>query len=875
MIALPAAPIIRRRGWVLAAWAALFVLFAPRACRVQQVLALRGGTSEATEATRATDLLKQAFRTPFADYVGIVVHGPVRWTNPRFAAVLDTLTAAVERRSYVGQVISVRSIGESSFVSQDRRTTFLIAALTPQSSRDLSSSYVPDLRATIGDALARVPGAEDFEVMVTGFPALDHDVRTVSAEDTERGEQRALPLTLLVLIVAFGALVAAALPVVVGVLAITIALGLVTIAARYTAMSVFVLNITTMVGLGVGIDYSLLIVTRFREELNRGLSPVDAAIRTVETAGSAVVTSGLTVVVGFAALVATPLSDTRSVGIGGLLVVAMAVLLATTFLPAALAMLGRGIDRPRWLARPLARFHAPTGWERWARWLGHRPWRAVAVGGTAIALLTFPLTQIRLGLPATNWFPPESESARGLQALREMGASGVIQPVRVVVQLPEGESAISARRLPGLKALTDSIRKDPRVREVRGVASVKAAMSTLQLAIYYSEPDQVRAKNPKFFDAYLSPDNRVTLLDVIPADTVSLTGLMDVVRRVRGIVGHSIRGLAGAEILVAGFAASNVDTQHQLMRQFPKTVGLVLGITAFMLFCLPLPASPSKSRPLEPALGGWRLRAHGAGVSARLRRTVLRTGGAHRGDLGRRPGARVRHRVRPVDGLRGVPAHPRQRGVRQDRPQRPRHHGRALRHGVHHHERGADHDPGVRDVRVHASARRAADRLRPGGRRTTRRHPDPHGPGAGDHAHRRQMELVARCPRAEAREAGRRLDEPPQSFPPYIPVPRRHSNAGAGIFQRLVLQPLWPELQGLAQRQQPFLVGAHQVNHGLAADGVAVKPHAAVEGEAHPLAAAHELLIGGPYWQVIRPSDVAGATGDAPPENRAHCRPGA
>src|SRR2546429_8693285 len=169
--------------------------------------------------------------------------------------------------------------------------------------------------------MARLPGADGFEVMVTGFPALDHDVRTVSTEDTERGEQRALPLTLLVLIVAFGALVAAALPVIVGVLAITVALGLVTIAARYTAMSVFVLNITTMVGLGVGIDYSLLIVTRFREELNRGLSPVDAAIRTLETAGSAVLTSGLTVVVRFAALVATPLSDTRSGGGGGLFVV--------------------------------------------------------------------------------------------------------------------------------------------------------------------------------------------------------------------------------------------------------------------------------------------------------------------------------------------------------------------------------------------------------------------------------------------------------------------------------------------------------------------------------------------------------------------------
>src|SRR5213592_1840271 len=582
MFALPAGPLVRWRGWVIAAWAALALLFAPRASRVQQVLALRGGGNEATEAARATDLLKQAFPSAFADYVAIVVHGPVRWTNQRFERVLDTLKAVAERQSYVSQIISVRSIGESSFVSPDRRTTFLIAALTPEFTSDISKSIVPDLRAAIRDAMGRVPGADGFDVMVTGFPALDHDVRTISAEDSERGEQRVLPLTLVVLIVAFGALVAAMVPIVVGVLAITIELGLVTIAAKYLPMSVFVLNITTMVGLGVGIDYSLLVVTRFREELNRGLSPVDAAVRTIETAGSAVITSGITVVVGFAALLTTPLSDTRSVGVGGLFVVGVAVLLATTFLPAVLAILGRNIDRPKWLARPLAKFHAPTGWERWARWLGHRPWRAVAFGGVAIALLSFPLTQIRLGLPATNWFPPQSESGQGLAALRDMGASGVIQPIRVVVQLPEGEAALAARRLPGLKALTDSIRKDPRVREVRGI--VKQGMSTLQLVVYYSDPVAVRAKNPKFFDAYLSADNRVTLLDVIPADTVSLTGLMDVVRRVRALVAREVRGLAGAEILVGGFAASNVDTQQELMRRFPETVALVLGITAIMLF---------------------------------------------------------------------------------------------------------------------------------------------------------------------------------------------------------------------------------------------------------------------------------------------------
>src|SRR3989475_3763468 len=461
---------------------------------------------EQTESARASQLIRESFPNPIAEYVAIVVHGPVRYTNPRFAAVLDTVSAALAQQPYISQVISVRSIGESTFVSSDRRTTFLIAALTPASTSDVGRTVVPELRQTVQGALAQLPNADGFDVKVTGNPALDYDVRTISAADTRDAERRALPLTLAVLVLAFGALVAATLPIIVGVLAITIALGIVAVAAQFQTMSVFVLNITTMVGLGVGIDYSLLIVTRFREELNRGLSPVDAAVRTIQTAGAAVVTSGLTVVVGFAALILTPLTETRSVGVGGLVVVGVAVLLATTFLPAALAILGRNIDRPKWLARPLARIHAPTGWERWARTLGHRPWRAILGSGLAVAALTFPLTKIRIGLPARNWFPPEAESGQALAALRDMGASGVIQPLRVVVQLPPGESALSGRRLPGLKALSDSIRKDPRVREVRGVATLRPELSTLQLAIYYSDPVSVRVRYPAYFYEHMSAD---------------------------------------------------------------------------------------------------------------------------------------------------------------------------------------------------------------------------------------------------------------------------------------------------------------------------------------------------------------------------------
>jgi len=584
VIALPAKSLIRWRWWVIAAWAVLALLAVPRAANVQHVLTVRGVLREHTESARASELIKAAFPNPVADYLALVVHGPVSWKNRRFEAVLDSLAAVVARRPYVSQVISARTISESTFVSKDRRTTFLIVALAPERTADISANFMPDIRDTVRAVLARMPGAAGFDVKITGNPALDYDIRTTSTEDTRQGERRVLPLTLAVLVLAFGALVAATLPIVVGVLAITIALGLVTVAAQYQTMSVFVLTITTMVGLGVGIDYSLLIVTRYREELNRGLSPADAAVRTIQTAGSAIITSGLTVVVGFAALVATPLTETRSVGIGGLLVVGVAVLLATTFLPAVLAVLGRNIDRPRWLARPLARFHAPTGWERWARWLGHRPWRAIAAGGAAIALLTFPLTGIRIGLPATNWFPPQSESSQALTELRHMGASGVIQPTRVVVQLPEGESALSARRLSGLKALTDSLRKDRRVKDVRGVASIRPRMSMLQLALFYSNPAAVRDRYPEFLNAYLSADNRTTLVDVIPADTVSLTGMMELARTARAVAASGVRGLTGADVLVGGFAAASVDLQRDLLARLPGVVGLVLGITAIMLF---------------------------------------------------------------------------------------------------------------------------------------------------------------------------------------------------------------------------------------------------------------------------------------------------
>ena len=163
-----------------------------------------------------------------------------------------------------------------------------------------------------------------------------------------------------------------------------------------------------------------------------------------------------------------------------------------------------------------------------------------------------------------------------------MGASGVIQPLRMVVQLPAGESVLSGRRLGGLKALSDSVAKDPRVREVRGVATLRPGLSTLQLAMFYDDPDSVRDRYPEFFNAYLSRDQRTTLMDVIAVDSVSLTGMMDLARQVRSTIARSTR-LRGAEIVVGGFAASSLDLQENLLSRFPGIVAMILGVTAIML----------------------------------------------------------------------------------------------------------------------------------------------------------------------------------------------------------------------------------------------------------------------------------------------------
>jgi RND superfamily putative drug exporter len=574
--------VVRYRWLVIAVWAILGLLATREARYVASRLTARSNAPEASESARTDSLLRTRFPKPISDVFAVTLESPVPLDSAGPARLADSLIAGFERQPWVDRVVSWRSTGDSSFLRADHRGTALFVVLRADGA-DTAMGLVAPARVVTA-AVLRGFGAEaaGYQVHVTGEKALDADLRTVSEHASKAAELRLAPLTLVVLILAFGALVAATLPIVVGFMAIWVALAVTSVLATLTPMSIYVMNITTMLGLGVGIDYSLLVVNRFREEL-ASAEPLQAAIRATETAGAASVTSGFTVLVGFAALLLTPIVETRSLGIGGLVVVGSAVALSITLLPALLAVLGHRIDEPRWLSSRLAWFRAPDIWRGWARRVMLRPLSPLVIGLLAVAALTLPVRQMMIGLPARHWWPTGTESAVGLDALDRMGMGAVAQPVRMLVELPEGQSATSATALRGLQRLGDSLLKDPRVKQVRSVANPGKVKSIFALSVLYGDLDAARKELPDFVDAYLSTDGRLAVVDVVLQDTVAMVSGREVVERARAAGKLRIKGLEGAKVTVGGFYASTMDLQSMLLDEFPLLIGLVLSVTAIML----------------------------------------------------------------------------------------------------------------------------------------------------------------------------------------------------------------------------------------------------------------------------------------------------
>ena len=399
--------------------------------------------------------------------------------------------------------------------------------------------------------------------VVTGQPALQHDLDPVLASDLRRGELAAIPLAVVVLAFVLGISLALALPFVFAACSVAATLALLYLASRFTATSPYAVNLVELIGLGLAVDYSLLAVRRYRDELAHTATREEAVVRTMATAGRTVVFSGVAVAIGLALLLAVPIPFIRTLGLAGLLVPLVAIAAALTLQPVLLSLCG-----PRAVAAMRVRFRISAPWAALARGVMRRRWPVLLVTTAVLLAAALPLRSLVLTPGSLAGLQRGTEATRGLLELRQASGPGVVTPAQIVV---DGGSP-GAARTPAVHAAVERL--------VRGVSH--------DLEAY------VVARGPAA--PYFSADGRYVRVFLVGRHTFGAEASQRLIARVRRIVIPAARFPAGTRVAVGGAAAQGVDFLARVYGYFPWFVLLSLATTylvlvrAFRSLLLPLKA---------------------------------------------------------------------------------------------------------------------------------------------------------------------------------------------------------------------------------------------------------------------------------------------
>src|SRR6516162_3269764 len=562
----------RRRFWLAMSGFVMALALLPFSYKVERRLEttahIKGGESEKVNME-----LAQRFQSPYAHRLVLVISGIPDPDSAKSADALSFLTDSLRSVPGVSGVVSSLDWPDPLFTANNGGA-LIIVGLDPHD--ETVEAFVPKLRARAdwmeGQLRSQYP---NIKLEITGETPLTFDLRKVSAHDVNHAEERAMPVTLLLLVLAFGSLVAALLPLGIGVLSISMAMGAAALLAHYLQLSILVQNLATMLGLGLGIDYALLMVSRFREALAEGYDPGHAADIAAWQAGRTLVISATTVAIGFSALLIVPISELRSIGIAGLLVTVLSVILCTFILPWVLGLLGHRINAAKVRLpgrRSKTRDSLCTARERWVRWgsiITRRPWTALLVAGVPLLILAFQARRISPGIPDHDSLPAAAESVRALHTLQRMGRSGIVQSLRVVLELPPQSPPLSPAGWLAVSSLTRRLQSDPRAEEVISLPTL-TGMSDAADAVD-DVPESIRK-------SFLRSDGQATLIELLPAATVSPNEQIRWVREVRSSDVAAITGVPGAVLRVGGVPALDADYDSVVNEQLPRVVlGVVLG----------------------------------------------------------------------------------------------------------------------------------------------------------------------------------------------------------------------------------------------------------------------------------------------------------
>jgi RND superfamily putative drug exporter len=551
-----------RRWLVLAVWLFVVLAAAPAAPNVSRALSPGGFSTPQLEASQATQIIQRALGENPSTLL-VIFHSPTLTVNdPAYYDAVDASLHDLNGLDLVARVSTHRDNPRQA--APDGHTAYAVIAL--KSLPEEFRGVIPQIQGAL-----RPSG---LEMTLTGAPIFFSDIQSVTERDLRRAEIISFPFAGLALVLVFGSLVAALVPAAIGGTAVLATLGCIELVTRVADVSIFAISLVSMLGLGLGIDYSLFVVSRFRDELADRDVP-DAIGVAMATAGKAVMFSGLTVFIGLLGLTTFSFNTLRSLGIAGSIVVALSMLASLTLLPAILAVLGPRIDA-------LAVIRPRTG--RSGLWHGiadrvMRQAGLVFVGVMILlVLLGAPFAHIKLGAPDASILPTDVQSRQGFDQLRAAYGEGEISPILIAVSAPD--SIYAPERLAVLNAFVARIVNDSRVERVDSIVSLDPRLTFEQHELIYADPNRIADPYARALAADTTRD-RFTLVRVVSKGSQTSDLSKSLVKAIRNTpIGGDL------SFKVGGGTAGVIDYSEGLYSEFPRALAFIVVATYLVLLVL-------------------------------------------------------------------------------------------------------------------------------------------------------------------------------------------------------------------------------------------------------------------------------------------------
>ncbi len=496
-----------------------------------------------------------------------IFDGTVPVNDASVQAAIEHALEPVNSDPRVTQVLTTWNTGNPAFISHDGKSTYAVALLNVEDDEAIA------LMNELSPLVAGEVESAGLTLSLAGFPAIGDDIAHEVEEGILRAETVSVPLTIVIQLLVFGTLIAAGLPLLVGGLAIVSSIAAILVLANVSDQSIFAVNIISMLGLALGVDYSLFMVSRFREELAKGETE-QALVRTMRTTGKAILFSGLTVIFGLAATFFFPLPALQSMGLSGMIVVALAVIYGLTFLPAMLAISGHRINRyaVRLPGRTASSNEESRFWGSVAKIVMRRP-VAVLVPVLALLLLAgVPFLRLDLTPGGPDILPEHAPSRIASERLVSDFPAGEADPIPVILSMPEAD-VLSPAGLAALNAFIEQAGSLPHVARVESILT-DPATSAIDWQSVVTEKFDLPAEVQPLIDQLVK--GNATLIQIV-AD-VDGAKREDLVRDLREI--ESV----GAKVQVGGGAASAVDTIDGIKAGLPAALLFVILGSYLILF---------------------------------------------------------------------------------------------------------------------------------------------------------------------------------------------------------------------------------------------------------------------------------------------------